>query len=96
MSTSSRLIYVLSFIIAAAGFLWSLWPVCIIGILIAALSGRWIFAVAVGILIDSAWGPPAGILHYLFFPFTALALVGALAYWFLSGYFLDRTPTDTL
>ncbi len=96
MSRSSRLIYALSFIIAVAGLLLPLWPLCVAGILIAALSGRWLFAAFVGLLIDIAWGAPAGMLHYLYFPFTALALLGALAHWFFAGYFLDRTPTDTL
>ncbi len=96
MTKSSRLLYSSSFIITAPGFLWPLWPLCVVGILIAAFSGRWFFATLVGLLIDIAWGAPAGVLQYVYFPFTALALLGALAYWFFSGYFLDRTPPGTL
>jgi cell shape-determining protein MreD len=96
MTRTSRVLYALSFIIAAAGFLLPLWPLCVVGILIAALSGRWIFAFVLGLLIDVAWGVPVGILHFLYFPFTLLALVGALIYYFSKNYFLDRTPTDTL
>ena len=96
MTRTSQLIYALSFIIASTGFLLSWWPLCAAGILIAALSGRWLFAALVGILIDTAWGAPQGVLHYLYFPFTLLALLAALGYYFLSGYFLDRTPPDTL
>ena len=87
MTRISRLIYALSFIIASAGLFVPLWPLCVAGILIAAL---------MGMLIDVAWGTPAGILHYLYFPFTLLALVAGLAHYVMSGYFLDRTPPDTL
>lgn len=96
MNRSSRLIYALVFAIAGAGFLLPLWPLCVLGILIASLSGRWLFGAVIGLLIDIAWGPPVGVLHYLYFPFTLLAVVSGLLYIVLSGYFLDRTPPDTL
>jgi hypothetical protein len=96
MTQTSRLIYALSFIIAGAGFLLPFWPLCIVGVLIAALSGRFIFAIFMGLLLDVAWGAPVGILHYIYFPFTILALVGALLQRLSGKYFLDRTPPDTL
>ena len=96
MNRTSRLIYAESFVIVGAGFLVPLWPLCACGILLAALSGRWVFATAEGLLIDIAWGAPGGLLHYVYFPFTVVALVAALMYMAFSSYFVDRTPTDTL
>lgn len=96
MSRSSQLIYSLSFVIAASGFFLPFWPLCIVGVLIAALSGRWIFAIVTGLLIDLAWGAPQGVLAPLYVPFTLVAVAAALARHFLAGYFLDRSPSDTL
>lgn len=96
MSRSSQLVYALSFVIAASGFLLPLWPLCIVGILIAALSGRWVFAILTGLLIDLAWGAPQGALHYVYMPFMLVAVGAALARYFFAGYFLDRSPSDTL
>lgn len=73
-----------------------LWPLCVLGIAIAALSGRWVFAVCMGLLIDLAWGVPQGALHVLYVPFTLLAVALALARYFFAGYFLDRATPDTL
>ena len=96
MNKSSRLIWALTFIITAAGLFLPLWPLVVLGILIASLSGHWFFGAIMGILVDLAWGAPAGVLHYLYFPFTLEALMGGVAHTLLSGYFLDRTPPDTL
>lgn len=96
MTITSRYIYALTFAIAATGFLLPFWPLCAIGILIAALSGRWVFAVIIALLIDLGSGVPTGILHYLFVPFTVLAIVATLVRVFASSYFLDKTPPSTL
>jgi hypothetical protein len=96
MSLSTRQILALSFAIAAAGFLLPLWPLSVVGILIAALSGRFFFAIVMGLLLDVAWGMPVGLLHYVYFPFTALAFGAVLARIFGGRYFIDRTPPGTL
>jgi len=96
MSRSSLTVYALSFIIMAAGVLLPLWPLSVVGILIAALSGRWIFAILMALLIDLALGVPQGTLHVLYVPFTILAVVASLLRYFLSGYFLDRSGSDTI
>jgi hypothetical protein len=96
MTQSSRWIYALSFLLAAAGFLLPLWPLCIVGIFIAAFSGRWLFGITVALLIDIAWGAPTGTLHYLFFPFTLFAVLGALARMWGAEYFLDKNPQEKL
>lgn len=96
MTLASRYIYALSFAIAAIGFLMPLWPLCVVGILIAALSGRYFFALLMGVLLDLGFGPPTGMLHYIVVPFTLLAAIAALVRFFGSAYFLDKTPLDTL
>mgnify|MGYP001617742699 CR=1 FL=1 len=96
MTVSSRYIYALSFAIAAAGFLLPFWPLCIVGTLIAALSGRYFFAILVGLLLDLGSGMPTGWLQYLFVPFTILATLASLMRLFGGAYFLDKTPPDTL
>ncbi len=96
MSQSSRWIYAVTFLLASAGFLVPFWPLSVAGVLIAALSGRWIFGVILGLLLDLAWGAPTGTLRYLFFPFTILALTGFLARYWGSAYFLDKNPQEKI
>ena len=96
MTLASRYIYALSFAIAATGFLLPFWPLCVVGILIAALSGRYFFAIVMALLIDVGSGTPVGVLHYLFAPFGVLAVAATLVRLWGSKYFLDKTPMDTL
>ena len=83
-----------SFVLIALGFLF-FWPLSIAGILLAALTGRWVTAILLGFLIDIAYGTPVGILHFLFFPFTLLALLGTLARHIKFRYF-RKPPVDHL
>ena len=96
MTQSSRWIYAITFLLAAAGVLLPFWPLSIVGVLIGALSGRWIFAVVVALLIDLAWGAPTGVLHFLYFPFTLLALAAAAARAWGGRYFLDKHQQEKL
>ncbi len=96
MSVSSRYIYALSFAIAAVGFLLPFWPLCVLGILIAALSGRYFFAIPMALLLDLGSGMPTGWLHYIVMPYTVLAVLASLLRLFGTAYFLDKTPPDTL
>jgi hypothetical protein len=96
MSRNSRWIYAATFLLAAAGFLVPFWPLSVLGTLIAALSGRWIFAILMGLLLDIAWGAPTGTLRFLFFPFTIVALLGVIARYWGSYYFLDKNPQERL
>ena len=96
MSKSSRWIYAVAFLLASAGFLVPLWPLSLAGVMLAALSGRWIFAVITGLLLDLAWGAPTGTLHYFFFPFTIAALLGFIARYYGSLYFFDRVRQEKL
>jgi hypothetical protein len=96
MTPTSRYLYALCFAIAAAGFLLPFWPLSVLGVLIAALSGRYFFAVLMALLLDIGSGIPTGALKFLFLPFTALAVVASLARLVGAKYFLDKTPPDTL
>ena len=84
-----------SFVLAALGFLLSFWPLSVAGILLAALMGRWVTAILLGLLKDIAYGTPVGVLHFLFFPFTLLALLGIVARQLKLRYF-RKPPVDHL
>ncbi len=96
MSNSASLwILALSFVLAALGFLLPLWPLSLFGIAIAALSGRWISAVVIGLLLDIAYGAPIGRLHFLYFPFTIFALLVALVRYYVESY-IRKSSRNTL
>ncbi len=92
---ASRWILALSFALAAAGFLLPLWPLTLLGIALAALSGRWLSAIIIGLLLDIAYGAPAGRWHFLYFPFTIFALAAALARYYLAAY-IRKSSRNTL
>ena len=92
----NKLIYPLSFALAAAGFLLPFWPLCAAGILLCIFFRRYIFAVAVALLIDIAFGTPTGLAQYLFFPFTVLALAATAARILALRDFIDKNPVETL
>ncbi len=96
MTPSSRYLYALSFAIAAMGYLLPFWPLAVVGVLIATLSGRYVFGVVMALMLDVAWGVPTGILHYLYFPFTLLAFAAILARIFGRRYFFNRNSQETL
>ncbi len=96
MNSASRWIYAVSFALAAVGFLIPLWPLSVLGVLLATLSGRFVAGLLIGLLLDIAWGAPAAPFGFLYFPFTLAALaVAALRYWG-AAYFFDRATPDTL
>lgn len=96
MSKSSRWIFAVSFLFGAAGFLLPFWPLSVVGVLLAALTGRSIFAVIMGILLDIALGAPTSTAKFLLFPFTIVALLGVIAQYWGSYYFLDKSPQERL
>lgn len=96
MTQTSRWIYAISFLLAAAGVLLPLWPLCVVGVLMAAFSGRWIFGVIMALVIDIAWGAPTGALQFLFFPFTIVAVAGVLAHRWGRRYVLDKNPQQKI
>lgn len=92
---STAWILAASFLIAAAGFLLPFWPLTVVGIALCALSGRWAFAIAMGLLLDVGYGTPVGPWHALYVPFTLCALVFTALR--LSGMrYLRGGTTDTL
>ena len=85
-----------SFMLVAAGFLFLFWPLSVAGILLAALGGRPLAAVLLALLIDVAYGAPAAWFHFVYFPFTVLALLGILARALSVRYLLKKSPQETL
>lgn len=96
MSSAFRYLYAISFIITAAGFLLPFWPLSALGVSLAALSGRYFFAICMALLVDIGSGAPTGLLRYAIAPFTLLAIIATLARVFGRRYFLDKTPPSTL
>lgn len=94
-SAASRWIYAVSFVLAGAGFLVPYWPLALLGIMLSALSGRWIFGLFIAVLLDAAWGV-LPLFGFLYFPFTLAALVAALARYWGARSFFDRSHPDTL
>ncbi len=90
MKRTRNLIYALTFLLAATGFLLGFWPLAAAGVVCAALLGRPFFAIVVGLLLDLAYGQPIGILYYVFFPFTLLALLSIAAHFFGKRYLLQK------
>lgn len=92
---ATRWIWAVSFICAAAGFLLPWWPLSVVGILLAAFAGRYFFAIALGLLLDVAYGAPVGRWHVLYFPFALLGIAAAaVRYWGVR--YVRRGPRDTL
>lgn len=94
--TSQRFLLALFFMLAALGFLLPFWPLSVAGIVLAALWGRWFSALLIGLLLDLAWGAPVGLAQFLYFPFTLIAVVAALARLWVARYLLDRAPQEKI
>jgi hypothetical protein len=75
--------------------LFPFWPLSVLGIALAAFSGRWVLAVALGLLLDIAYGAPIGRWHVLYVPFTLAALACVLGHYFFTHYMRKNYP-DTL
>lgn len=92
---SNRSLIAISFSAVAVGFLVGFWPLCVVGVLLAAVSGRWVTAVLLGLLLDIAFGIPTGVLHVVYLPFTALAFVSVIGHLLLAGR-LRKGSSDTV
>lgn len=77
-------------VLAVMGFALSLWPIEALAILVLVIGGSPIAAVAAGLVLDSVYGAPVGLLHYVFFPFTLGALLCNLIYMIGGRFFVDR------
>lgn len=74
MRVNEWLIRLCSLALAALGFLFSAWALIALGVILAAVYGRFVLAVALALFADLLFGMPQGFFHALVFPFTALAL----------------------
>ncbi len=89
------LIVTVSLLLVIAGFFVPLWPLSVLGLLLLALTGHYVVAVVIGLLLDIAFGAPTGVLHFLYVPFTLLSLGISLLRYIFSDYFRDE-GRDTL
>ena len=80
----------ISFALAGAGFLLPFWPLSALGIALAAFTGRPILAIALGLLLDIAYGAPVGRWYVLYIPFTLTALVCVVGHSIASRYMRKR------
>ncbi len=90
----NRTVILVSFLTTATGFLAGFWPLAVFGVLLATVSGHWVTAILLGFLLDLAYGAP-GWLHYIYFPLTALAVVGSVLRVVIVGK-LRKRGGDTL
>ncbi len=96
MSKSNRFILATIFLLASAGFLLQFWPLEALAVVLAALTGHSIFAIALGALLDIAYGAPLGLARFLFFPFTLLALLGIGVKRIGFKYLMGKRPPEHL
>ena len=82
--------------LTAGGFIFGFWPCEVLGVLVAVFAGSGVAAVALGLLVDLAHGTPTGLLHYLYFPFSLLAILAIAARYIGTRFFFERLPHDTL
>jgi len=75
-----------------AGFVFSWWPLAVLGVIIAALYGKWSLALTLGLLLDLLYGAPLGMTHWLLFPFTLLVLMSLAVRAFLVSYLRKAAP----
>ena len=85
----------IAFVLVAGGFLVSFWPLSVLGILFVAGMGRWVSAILLGLLLDIAYGAPIGFIHFIYFPFTLLALAAAGVRLFVLHY-MRKSSNNTL
>ena len=85
----------LAFLIVAAGFLFGVWPLSLLGIVFVAVLGHSVSTILLGLLLDVVYGVPTGFLHMMYFPFSIFAAISVLAHALIRGR-IRTTQTDTL
>jgi len=89
MKASPIIIACASWALMLLGFALSFWPLGGIGIVLAALQGRFFSAIGIGLVLDIAYGAPTGTLHFLYIPFTFAAAVLCFLYYFFASNFRE-------
>ena len=79
-----------TFMCAAAGLLLPFWPLTMLGVAAAMLSGRAVFGLILALLFDIALGSPTGWLHWIHFPLVAFALICFIVRYLALRYMLER------
>jgi hypothetical protein len=68
------------------------WPVCVLGLLLACLSGQVVVGMCIGLFLDILWGSPPGMLHALVLPWTLAAAILLSARVLLGSRMLVKMP----
>ena len=89
MLKSKRIYSLIGFVLFAAGFVFSFWPLGALGLLLAAAMGQYGSAIILGLLMDVAYGKPVGMWHFLYVPFTLLSFIVIALHYSLSSYFRE-------
>jgi len=81
-----RLYSVAALALLAGGFLLAWWPLCLLGLLVAAAAGQYVAALCIGLLLDLWYGAPVGSLHWLQAPLTLLSIILCALHYYLSAF----------
>jgi len=86
---NARLYGLIGSLLLIAGFVFSFWPLGLLGLLLAAAVGQYGFAIVIGLLMDIGYGAPIGQWHFLYVPFTLLSFILCVLHYLLSAYFRE-------
>lgn len=96
MKYDKRLLLPGLFTLAAAGLLLPFWPFSVLAVVLAGFLGQGIFAFALGLLLDIAWGAPTGMPGVFMFPLTLAALLSVLTRVIAKRYLLRKSLPEKL
>lgn len=77
--------------LVALGYLLPLWPLCVLGLALLSLFGRWAWALVLAAFLDILWGAPP-FAPWMPLPFMLVAALLALARLWGRKYLFDREP----
>lgn len=90
MKFPDKWIYLASFLCAAGGLFVSFWPLTLLGVAVAVLSGRVLFGLILALLFDIVLGAPTGFLSYIHFPLVIAGLACFLIRYLALRHLLER------
>lgn len=85
-----RLLDILALALMVLGVLVSNWMFAAVGLVLAAVLGRWFMALFFGMLLDVMYGAPYGRFQALHVPFTIIAIFLICVRISFSRYFMER------
>lgn len=92
MNYQSRPVLFFLLLLGAAGFSLPFWPLSLVSILLLGFFNRPVYCIALGLLLDLAWGAPQGTLGAVLFPLTIVGCFAVLLRMLADRYFFPKTP----